>query len=98
VNNYSQQFLSTSSYNESHYKSKSYDQLFYRAQAETNPQKAQDLWNQVQAVQHNEGGGIVWAYWRSTDAASNKVRGFGEAGSGWLYGTDDDRVWNWGLA
>jgi peptide/nickel transport system substrate-binding protein len=98
VNNYSQQFLSNSIYNESHYRSPTYDQLFHAAQAETNPTKAQDLWTQVQEIQHNQGGVIVWAYWRSTDAASSKVRGFGEAGSGWLYGTDDDRVWNWGLA
>jgi peptide/nickel transport system substrate-binding protein len=98
VNNYSQQYLSNSVYNESHYRSTSFNELFYKAQAETNPSKAQNLWNQVQQIQWQQGGDIVWAYWRSTDAASPKVRGFGEAGSGWLYGTDDDRVWNWGLA
>jgi peptide/nickel transport system substrate-binding protein len=98
VNNYSQQYLKDSVYNETHFRSDSYDNLFFKAEAETNPQKAQQLWNQVQQIQWQQGGHIVWAYWKSTDAASPNVRGFGEPGSGWLYGTDDDRVWNWGLA
>jgi hypothetical protein len=52
----------------------------------------------VQKVQYDRGNSLVWCYWRSTDAASITVRGFGEPGARWLYGTDDDRVWNWGLA
>ena len=98
VNNYSQQFLSKSVYNESHFRSNSYDNLFYKAQAETNPAEGPAALEPGPEVQWNQGGDIVWAYWKSTDAASPKVRGFGEPGSGWLYGTDDDRVWNWGLA
>lgn len=95
---YSQLLLSNSVLNETHWKDPSWDQMFYKAQAETDSQKAQEMWNQLQQVQFDQGGYIVWSYWRSTDAASPKVRGFGEAGAGWLYGTDDDRVWNWGLA
>lgn len=98
VNNYSQQFLIGSAANETHYDSPGFDQLFARAQAETNPDKAEDLWNQVQAVQYNQGGALVWAYIRNVTAVSNKVRGYGAPGSGWLYVNDDERVWNWGLA
>lgn len=96
--NYSSEYVKGAFLNETHWNSPSWDALFNKAQGETDPAKAQALWNQVQQVQYDQGGSIVWAYWRSTDAASSKVRGFGEPGSGWLYGTDDDRVWNWGLA
>lgn len=96
--NYSAQYIQGAILNETHWNSPSWNTLFYKAQAETDPTKAQALWNQVQQVQYEQGGSLVWCYWRSTDAASSKVRGFGEPGAGWLYGTDDDRVWNWGLA
>lgn len=97
-NNYSLLYLKDSFINETHFFSDGFDKLFYRAVGELDPTKAQSLWTQVQNVQRDEGGSIVWAYWRATDGAANNVRGFGEAGSGWLYGSDDDRVWNWGFA
>jgi peptide/nickel transport system substrate-binding protein len=98
VNNYSEQFLSTGVDNETHYYSPSFDRLFAQAQAETNPARAQELWNQVQTIQRDEGGAIVWAFPRNADGVNHRVRGYGEPGSGWLYTTDDDRVWRWGFA
>jgi peptide/nickel transport system substrate-binding protein len=95
---YSEALLTTSFYNETHYKDPEFDQLFYRAQAAVDPTRATELWSQVQRQQWNQGGYIVWAFNRSTDAVSPKVRGIGGPGSGWLYGLDDHRVWNWGLA
>lgn len=98
LNNYSQQFITGSPLNETHFSDPAFDALFYKAQAETNEAKAQDLWNQVQRYQYDKGGAIVWGLTRSADAVSNQVRGYGAPGSGWLYSSDDDRVWNWGLA
>ena len=95
---YSSQFLSNAFLNQTHNKSKEFDQLFLKAQAEPDHAKAQDLWNQVQQYQLDQGGVIVWAYWRSADACSHKVRGFGEQGSGWMSGNDDERTWRWGFA
>lgn len=95
---YSLQYLKQSFFNETRWSDPAWDKQFAQAQAETDQARAQELWNGVQKTQYDRGGDIVWAYWKSTDAVSNKVRGFGERGSGWLYGTDDDRVWNWGLA
>lgn len=98
IYNYSAQYAKGAPINETHWNSSSFNQLYYQALGETDPTKAQELWNQVQQVQYDQGGSIVWAYWRPTDGASNKVRGFGVPGSGWLSGSDDLRVWNWGLA
>lgn len=95
---YSAQFLSDAFLNETHQKSKQFDQLFLKAQAQGDHAKAQELWNEVQQYQIDQGGVIVWAFWRSADACSHKVRGFGEAGSGWLVGNDDERTWRWGFA
>lgn len=97
-NIYSLLFLKQSFINETHFYSSAFDRLYYRALGEQDPATAQVLWTRVQNVQRDQGGSLVWAYWRAVDGASNSVRGFGEAGSGWLYGSDDDRVWNWGLA
>jgi peptide/nickel transport system substrate-binding protein len=95
---YSDAVLSTSPFNETHFENPASDRLFYRAQAATDPTQAAQLWNQVQAEQWNNGGYIVWALVHSTDAVSSKARGIGGPGTGWLYGLDDHRVWNWGLA
>lgn len=98
LNNYSLALLKDSVLNESHFFDDDFDRLFSRARGETDPALAQQLWNQVQEIQYNKGGNLGWAYARNVDAVSNNVRGFGGKGQGWLYQTDDCRVWNWGLA
>ena len=60
--------------------------------------KAQELSNGVRRYQIDQGGTIVWAFSHSADTCSHKVRGYGEAGSGWLTGNDDERTWRWGFA
>jgi ABC-type transport system substrate-binding protein len=96
---YAETLVSTGPFNgESHYRNPAFDRSFYAAQAELKPSKAQDLWHALQKQQYDSGPYLVWAFVHYTDAVSNKVRGIGEPGSGWLYGLDDHRVWNWGLA
>jgi peptide/nickel transport system substrate-binding protein len=58
---YSQALTKGAPLGETHWHSPSFDKLYYAAQGETNPAKAQRLWNQVQKVQHDQGGYIFWA-------------------------------------
>ena len=95
---YSLQYPKGAPFNETHWNDPSWEALLNKAEAATDEAQAAELWNQVQKVLYDNGGQIVWANQRTTDAASNKVRGYGAEGSGWLYGSDDDRIWNWGLA
>ena len=95
---YSQSCVRGAPLGETHWKSAAFDTLFYAAQAETNPKKAQQLWNRVQKIQHDQGGYIFWAEVHSVDAVSHKVVGLGGSGVGWAYPTGDQRIWDWAFA
>jgi peptide/nickel transport system substrate-binding protein len=94
---YSQALVTGAALDETHWNSTSFDSLFQKAQAETNAERAQHYWNQLQSVQYNEGGYIFWAEVHNIDAISDKVAGFGGPGVGWAYPTGDQRVWEWGF-
>ena len=94
---YSQALVTGAPLGETHWATPSFDKLFYDAQGATDPAKAQQLWNQLQAIQYNEGGYIFWAEEHNVDALSPKVAGMGGPGVGWAYPTADQRVWDWGL-
>jgi peptide/nickel transport system substrate-binding protein len=72
---YEQSLLSDAIWNETHWRDKSYDQLIRQAQGATDEETAVDLWHQVQQVQYDDGGYIVWANLEILDAASNSVKG-----------------------
>ncbi len=72
---YEQALLSDAIWNETHWRDKSYDALIREAQGATDEATALDLWHQVQEVQYNEGGYIVWANLEILDAAANHVKG-----------------------
>ena len=72
---YEQSLLSDAIWNETHWRDKSYDELIRQAQGATDEATALDLWHQVQEVQYNEGGYIVWANLEILDAAANNVKG-----------------------
>jgi peptide/nickel transport system substrate-binding protein len=72
---YEQALLSDAIWNETHWRDKAYDELIRSAQGATDEATAIDLWHQVQEVQYNEGGYIVWANLEILDAASNSVKG-----------------------
>ena len=95
---YSQALVTGAALDETHWSNRSFDQLYKKAIGATNPQLAKQYWNQLQAMQYNQGGYIFWAEVHNVDAISNKVAGFGGPGVGWAYPTGDQRVWEWGLA
>jgi peptide/nickel transport system substrate-binding protein len=72
---YEQSLLSDAIWNETHWRDKEYDKLIREAQGATDEQTALDLWHQVQQVQYDEGGYIVWANLEILDAVANHVQG-----------------------
>ncbi len=86
---YEQALLSDAIWNETHYRDKAYDALIREAQGATDEEAALDLWHQVQEVQYNEGGYIVWANLEILDAAANTVKGLEPSAwfnlGGWNY-------------
>ena len=56
------------------------DHLLAQAIAETDPAKQQDLWNQVQQIQYDRGGNIIWAQPDNLDATAKNVGGFTPGG------------------
>lgn len=62
-------------YNETHFKSASWNATLQQAIGEQDKSKAQDLWNQVQQVQYDSGGYLQWVNADWVDACSTKVQG-----------------------
>ncbi len=82
-------------YNETHWTDPTTESLYHQALATTDRAKAQVVWNQLQEIQYNSGGYVVWGRQQTTDAAAPNVRGLGEPGWGGVNLAD---TWNWGLA
>jgi peptide/nickel transport system substrate-binding protein len=70
-----QALASNAPYNETHWHSKSWNTLLFKAIGESNKAKAQALWNQVQKIQYDQGGYINWTNADWVDGLSNKVKG-----------------------
>ncbi|HEX4011635.1 MAG TPA: ABC transporter substrate-binding protein [Solirubrobacteraceae bacterium] len=85
-------------YNETHWNVPSFNNLVSQAESATDPATAQRLWSEVQTIQYNQGGYVVWAEQRFTDGISKRVAGYGGPGTGWTGYPDDARVYDWGLA
>jgi peptide/nickel transport system substrate-binding protein len=81
---YLQALASNAPYNETHWHSPSFNDLLLKAIAETDQAKAQGYWNQVQAIQYNEGGYLNWVNADWVDGLSNKVKGMVPSGAGAL--------------
>jgi peptide/nickel transport system substrate-binding protein len=79
----SQQYLAVmwakAAYNDTHWGMQrggaAADRLLFSAIGATNPATAQRLWNQVQELQYNTGGVIIFANADAVDAVSPKIRG-----------------------
>ena len=69
-------------YNETHWKSKSWNDLLNKAIAEPNKAKAQALWNQVQKIQYDKGGYLNWTNADWVDGLSKKVQGLKPSAAG----------------
>ena len=62
-------------WNETHWRDKSYDALIRKAQGAPNARTANRLWRQVQKVQYDQGGYIIWTNVNIVDAAAKYVKG-----------------------
>lgn len=72
---YEQALMSDAAWNETHWRDKGYDALIRQAQGATSEAEAAELWHQVQQIQYDDGGYLVWANLDLVDAAANNVRG-----------------------
>ena len=77
---YTQALTTKSPYPESHWTDPNFDKLLAKAIGEPDQQKSQTLWNQVQEIQYNEGGNLIWAQPNNVDATSSKVAGITPGG------------------
>ncbi len=70
------------SYNGTHFDDPEFTKLYYAANAELDEGKRIGILHDMQAIQHERGGAIIWAYPHLLDAHSNKVTGLVPDGSG----------------
>jgi peptide/nickel transport system substrate-binding protein len=86
---YEQSLLSDAVWNETHWRDKSFDKLIRDAQGAPDEETATELWHQIQEIQYEEGGYIVWTNQNLVDAASQKVKGLTPSSffnlGGWNY-------------
>ena len=76
---YSQYFLSTGVFAETHWGSPAHDASILGAIGETNPQLAAEKWNAIQKQQFTQGGEIIWGCPDWVDGIANNVHGLKEA-------------------
>lgn len=72
---YEQALLSDAVWNETHWRDPETDSLIREAQGAPDEATATELWHQIQAIQYEEGGYIVWAYQNLVDGAAQNVQG-----------------------
>jgi peptide/nickel transport system substrate-binding protein len=81
---YLQALASDAPYNETHWKSASFNTLLFKAIGELDKTKAQSLWNQVQQIQWSQGGYLNWTNADFVDGLSKKVNGLKPSAAGIL--------------
>jgi peptide/nickel transport system substrate-binding protein len=81
---YLQALASNAPFNETHWHSKSFNRLLFKAIGELNHDKAQSYWNQLQKIQWSHGGYLNWTNADFVDALSKKVRGLKPSSAGIL--------------
>jgi peptide/nickel transport system substrate-binding protein len=81
---YLQALSSKAAYNETHWNDPAWNTLLFKAIGELGHTKAQDYWNQVQAIQYNQGGYLSWTNADWVDGISNKVKGLQPSAAGIL--------------
>lgn len=72
---YEQSLLSDAVWNETHWRDPETDRLIREAQGAPDEETATELWHQIQEIQYEEGGYIVWAYQHLVDGAAQNVQG-----------------------
>ena len=81
---YLQALASNAPYNETHWHSKSWNTLLFKAIGELDHAKAQSYWNQAQKIQYDSGGYLNWTNADWVDGLSKKVRGLKPSAAGVL--------------
>jgi peptide/nickel transport system substrate-binding protein len=81
---YLQALAADAPYNETHWKSKPFNDLLFKAIGELDKNKAQALWNQVQQIQWSQGGYLNWTNADFVDGLSKKVNGLKPSAAGIL--------------
>ncbi len=81
---YLQALAANAPFNETHWHSKSFNTLLFKAIGEPNHRKAQSYWNQVQRIQWSQGGYLSWTNADFVDALSKKVKGLKPSAAGIL--------------
>jgi peptide/nickel transport system substrate-binding protein len=86
---YEQALLSDAVWNETHWRDSSFDKLIREAQGAPDEETATDLWHQIQEIQYEQGGYIVWANQNLVDGAARNVQGITPSSffnlGGWNY-------------
>jgi peptide/nickel transport system substrate-binding protein len=80
-------------WNETHWRDPAYDKMIAHAQASPNNAVAKQRWFDVQKVQYDKGGYIIWTNVNIVDAASNKVKGIVPSSFTSLGGWDYKAFW-----
>jgi peptide/nickel transport system substrate-binding protein len=81
---YLQALASNAPFNETHWRSASFNKLLFKAIGELNHAKAQSYWNQVQEIQWREGGYVSWTNADFVDGLTKKVNGLKPSAAGIL--------------
>lgn len=81
---YLQALAADAPYNETHWKSASWNALLRKAISAPNTATAQGYWNQVQKIQYEKGGYINWTNADWVDGLSKKVQGLKPSAAGLL--------------
>jgi peptide/nickel transport system substrate-binding protein len=80
-------------YNETHWKKPSFDKLVLKAQGERNPDRARELWFEVQKILYDRGGYLIWGFTPFLDGVSKKVHGVTPSGFFALGNFDFQHFW-----
>jgi peptide/nickel transport system substrate-binding protein len=81
---YLQALAANAPFNETHWHSKSFNHLLFKAIGELNHAKAKSYWNQVQKIQWQQGGYLSWTNADFVDGLSKKVNGIKPSSAGIL--------------
>ena len=81
---YLQALASTAPFNETHWRDPTFNTLLFKAIGETDQTKAQSLWDQVQQIQYQQGGYIIWTNADFVDGLAKKVQGLKPSAAGIL--------------
>jgi peptide/nickel transport system substrate-binding protein len=85
--NYSAQF------NETHWHNAQFESLTTQARGTLDPAKRKQLYDDAQLILWNEGGYIIWGFYKNVDAYSAQVHGLHAADDRWLGAYDFRNVW-----